>query len=221
MPVRRICLSAALAPVLFAQLQQLKTLTVEKSDGGPVTVAFEPMTVNQHSKLRRTWYAVNDAACPVQLAGAGVRIEPSPGSTYLRFETQVASLLTNRPVVAFELRFVLFDIFGGHMGTIRELHVADVPAAGGFVLKPDRVTIPPLPKKRDNQPLIEERPPGVLEASVADAQKLLHVATFVAQVKSLDGEVWSADLKSVSAELARVLRTGVSEQTLQPTRERK
>ena len=218
-----ICLSIALATGLCAQLQQLKSITVDKIDGGPVTVAFDPMTVNQQSKLRRTWYAINDSRSPVQVVAPGVRIEPSPGGSYLKFETQVTSLVTSQPIAALELRFVMFDIFGDHMGTIRELYVMDVPAAGAFELKPDwaAAAAPRQKPKRDNQPAVEDRPAGVLEASLSDAQRLMYVASFVARVKPAQGELWNADLKSIAAEMGRILRTGVTDGNLQPTRERK
>jgi hypothetical protein len=204
----------------YAQIRQLKSITVDKLDGGSVTVSWGSVVLNANSTLHRNWYSLNDSSSPVQLVGGGVRIQPSPRATYLTYETQVTSVVANEPISALELRFALFDLFGDHIATIRELHVLDVPAAGSFQLKPWASGTSPGQKPK-KQPVVEERPPGALEASPAEVQRLLHVATFVARVKSKSGVVWNADLKSISAELSRVLGTSAPEQTLQPTRDRK
>ena len=208
------------------QLQriQLNQISVEKTDGGVVTLEFGNMTVNEHSAMRRTWYTVNDMNCPVHISGAGITLQPSPKQSYLTFNPVVAGLMADRAVTAFELRFVLYDLFGDHIATIKDLRVQDVAAAGAFDLKANWSSDPPEPlsKSKRARPIErEERPAGALEASFGDAQRLLTVVSFVARVRPKEGPVWNFDPKLVSEELTKSLGFPAPAEVLNATRERK
>ena len=63
----------ALVLGLSASASYGQSLQVSTKDGGSVVTSIsEDIKVNKGSSLRRTWIALDDPACPLQLIGAGI-----------------------------------------------------------------------------------------------------------------------------------------------------
>ncbi len=117
---RTIILAIALASAWGCDLEAETT----KADGGSVSVqsAYSNIVLlNSESTLRREWVAVHDDELPVDLKGTpGVVTEYQSGD--YRYKASY-SIEVKEPVVAVEVRFILFDIWGE---TTRALSATDI-----------------------------------------------------------------------------------------------
>lgn len=206
-----------------ACLAQPSPVTVDHMDGGSTAFELGNYSFNERSLLRRTWYTVNDTASPVQLVGGGVVVRTSPGGTYLTYHPKFDSVITGQAISAFELRYALFDVLGDHLGTIKDLHIVNIGAAGTFQLPGIWPDPPALPAARNKQAvaIVEQRPPGVIEATPVEAHRLLSTVAFVARVRMQDGRMWNFNPGLIAKELTRVFSTPVADAALAPTKERK
>jgi hypothetical protein len=204
-------LGASIMATLVAQ-QTLRTISIDQLDGG---------TMNPGSSLHRTWYTVNDSTCPVQIVGARLAIQSSPWATYFTYQPSIASLVTNRAVHALEFRYVLIDLFGRPIATISELRIQDVPKSGNCPLPPNPLDAGVAPAKRGKQPLVEERPLGILEAPLTETQRLHSMIAFVARIRMADGQTWNHDPNSLLSQIRSSLKLEVAAEALQSNRERK
>lgn len=98
-------------------------VTTTKADGGSVSI---DSFVNKNSTLRREWVVVHDDRLPVDIVGTpGVTTELNEfrGSLY-KYEAKY-TISVAEPVVAVEVRFILFDVWGIRTKTLSVTYVED------------------------------------------------------------------------------------------------
>jgi hypothetical protein len=174
---------------MFSSFRQ--TLKIDVGDGGPViTELGYNIKVNKDSSLHRSFVTINAPACPAQLTGAGVTSKY--GSNNYAFSG------TGTPITAFEIRLVLFDMFGGRLKTLSGTHVVDLGASAPFELSKA----------------------GSWYASGNEVSELLTVAAFVANVRTAAGKVWHFNDKRVTDELVK-LNLKITAGALEPTTDKK
>lgn len=164
-------------------------IQVTNLDGGSVTI--ENIDLNKGSSLRRWWVVLNDPSCPIQLENAG--IETTYNERFHTYEFRATgSAKASKVVRAFEVRFILYDVFGDYVTTLGATEVTDLASGATYSF-------------RDNS----------WDAPMSQASRLLKVVAFVAQVRTEDRTVWRFNHKAVGDELECVhLRaTGVLEPT--------
>jgi len=141
-------------------------IQVTTSDGGSVvTPLSQSIKVNDKSSLHRIWVMLNDPGCPVQLENAGITTAYGDREYLYR---QSGTFKASEPVVALEVRYVLYDIFGDHLKTLSATSVEDVAA--------------------DTQLPLSEL--GRWRGWENEVAELLTVVAFVAQVRTINGKVW-------------------------------
>ena len=118
--------------------QTSRHLTTETADGGTVVTSYgatHAEDINKDSTLHRSWYTINDDACPIQLLKAGVQTEKRIGTLDFQYKPIVQSFVAKEPIMAMEIRFALYDVFNEHIVTLVITRVEDVAAPGPFVFK--------------------------------------------------------------------------------------
>lgn len=98
-------------------------VTITKADGGSVTIGT---FANENSTLRREWVVVHDDRLPVDIVGTpGVTTERNMfrGSLF-KYEAEY-TISVAEPVVAVEVRFILFDVWGIRTKTLSVTYVED------------------------------------------------------------------------------------------------
>ncbi|MEZ5071983.1 MAG: hypothetical protein R2751_13745 [Bacteroidales bacterium] len=138
-------------------------ITFVTTDGGPVQTRLGMgMKLNKASTLHREWVILNDEGCPLKLdRGTGLNTE----ADLLRFVT-TGTLNPDKPVAALEIHFVLYDMFGTHIRTLSFLDVMDLNGTTSLAGR------------------------GIWAASKVEAEIYFRCVTFVAAVRTMDGEVW-------------------------------
>jgi hypothetical protein len=170
-------------------------LSAEIVPGGPVlTDLGYGIQVNKGSTLQRSFVVINDPASPVTLRGAGINTKY--GSEHYSF-TPIGSATASEAIVAFDVRYVLYDMYGYPTKTLAGSHVTDIAANTSFNLENT----------------------GSWYAMESDVSDYLTVGVFVANVRTAAGKVWRFNEKSVSRELSK-LNLKVSEGSLEPTKEK-
>jgi len=147
---------------------------------------------NRKSSLRRTWVTVNDSDCPLTLAKTGVNADYID---YYRF-TPSGSASARSDIVAFEIRFLIYDMFGNHIKTLSLTEVEDVSAGNSLDLKG-----------------------GEWRAWVSEASEFLSSVSFVSYVREATGAIWHYDAEEISKELARI-EIQIDSGLLEPTKDK-
>lgn len=164
---------AALAVVAHADIE----MTVK--DGGSVVTESEPgafvYMTNEGSTLVRSLITLDDTDSPVALVDSGLAVQ-SHGDWY----GPIGSAHPRMPISAFEIRFVLFDVFGNHLATLSRLQIKDFDAG----------TKVPLSEKYLPLGRVGWQAGGTI-------RRLLTVVSFVAQVRTRDGLVWQYDERAI------------------------
>ena len=95
-----------------------------KADGGSIQTRLSGnFALNKESTLRREWVAVHDDELPVDLKGTpGVITAWQSGD--FRYEASYA-IEVKEPVVAVEVRFILFDIWGERTRAVAATDIKD------------------------------------------------------------------------------------------------
>lgn len=99
-------------------------VTTTRADGG--SVAIDRM-VNMNSTLRREWVAVHDDRLPVDIVGTPgvtIRINEGRGSHLYEYRAEYTISVTE-PVVAIEVKFILFDVWGIRTKTLSATNMED------------------------------------------------------------------------------------------------
>ena len=152
--------------------------------------------VNKGSSLQRRWYVLNNETCPVKLYNAGVRtvFESSRVGGDYRYRPE-GTADVKQPVTAIEVRFILFDVWGRHMQTLSATHITD--ASGDLSLENF----------------------GSWRAWENDVSEVMNVVSFVARVRTTEGEIWSYDGSTFIRELEKI-KLKLTEKELSPEREK-
>jgi hypothetical protein len=113
------------AGALVATVQAQSVTVTKQSGGGVQTRLLGDITLNQGSSLTREWITLHDSTAPADLEGTmGIETAyvPDRGYTYrAKFAIQV-----REPLTAIQVRFLLFDIWGNHIGTLASTEVVDL-----------------------------------------------------------------------------------------------
>lgn len=179
--------------VSFCFAQPLKVTTI--SGGSVVTELGYNIKVNPHSSLERTWVIINDPKSPVQLNGTGVTT--SYGDRQYEYRPS-GNLITSEAIVAINIRFILYDVFGSHIKTLGIMEIRDIPVNKAFELKEA----------------------GSWRAWENEVSELLTVVAFVAQIRTASGKIWRYNEKAIEEELSKI-RLKVSTGVLEPSKETK
>lgn len=126
--------TALLLATASALAQAAGELVVERKDGASMKVPLAAgIAVNSSSNLKRSSFRVVDPAGPVQLVNVeGVDVAFTQNRTLGEFHyTLTYTIEPKEPVVAIELRSLVFDVFGRHMITLQATEVADFGAPSG------------------------------------------------------------------------------------------
>lgn len=172
-----------------------QVLQVLNFDGGSVVTDLGyDIRLNSESSLHRKWVVVNDPDCPIQFKVAGINTSYSDRE-YLF--TQSGRLSCTESVAAFELRYVLYDVFGRHLKTLSSITVRDIFPAG----------------------FVELGELGQWRGWENEVLSLHTVAVFVAHVRTGQGRIWRHNERQLSDELARIELAANSE-VLNPVKEK-
>lgn len=165
-------------------------LTVE--DGGSVVVHGERTDVgifihgwNEGSTLRRSWITLDDTDCPLAIVSAGVAVSGDPSEK--QWFGVAGSVRPRVPISAFEVRFILLDMFGGRLTTLSKTEIKDLDVDDEVILSEVR------PRRR--------RVGADWEAGSHDVRELLTVVSFVAHVRTREGVVWRYDEQAIAERL--------------------
>jgi len=202
--VRSLCAASILLTTAACQGQTRReqasagpALQVTDADGGNVATKLGyGIEVNKGSTLHRRWYVLNDLSDPIQLSNAGVNTLYQSSSIGGDYEYKpVGTVTSTLPVSAYEIRFLLFDIWGNHMQTLPATTVTDF--TGDRSIASD----------------------GSWRTWENDVSELLTVVAFVARARTTDGKLWEYDHKKVLNSLEGI-RVKLTENELAPEKEK-
>jgi hypothetical protein len=185
-------------PVSGLPTQERGRLEIVELDGGSVVTTLSPtIKVNDGSTLRRRTVALNDPTCPIQLRGGAVSTFYRAARISGHYEFESLGLMTAlEDVRAFEIRYVLVDVFGAHLRTLSFVRVLDLESGKTVAVEP-----------------------GQWRASENDVTRYFASVAFVAQVRRASGIVWKADYQEILREIGR-FQFSVREGDLAPAPER-
>jgi hypothetical protein len=161
-----------------------RTFNVEEVDGGSVVTNLGyGIAVNKGSSLHRRWFVLNDPTAPLSMIGTGVTTKYTSGRVSGDYSYEPTGSVTSKvPVTAFEVRFLLFDIWGKHMKTLSSTDVTDLQPGTPFNLETS----------------------GSWRTWESDVSELQTVVAFVAHVRLADGTVWAYDSASLVREIQEI-----------------
>lgn len=193
---------ASLSSISCSQTQKLskvdsRPLQVEELGGGSiVTDLGYGIQLNKGSSLQRRWFVINDPSCSVQLKEAGINTvyrSTEIGGDYKYIPA--GTVIIGEKTSAFEVRFLLFDIWGEHMRTLSDTEVSDLSGQIGL------------------------KDTGSWTAWENDVSELLTVVSFVSRVKRPDGTVWDYDSSSLLQQVEKI-KVKLTEKELAPEKEK-
>ena len=167
-----------------AQNKGDSSLQVREEDGGSVAVRTASGILNQGSSLKRTWYVIDDQKAPAGLdhAGAFPRWTEKEG---LQYFMPVGIVSPKEAISAVEVRYVLFDVWGQHLRTLAVTQLTD------------------------SSTHIDFRGSNKWVALESEVSQLVTVVSFIARVRTAEGEVWSFDADRIVPHLRDLGLQGV------------
>lgn len=190
--MKRIMMACICLLLWQGQLAGAAGVNVSTADGGSVSTEIGyGYALNKKSSLKRLWLVLNDQNCPLQLYGAGIRTKYDDRS--YKFE-QVGSIAAREPLSAFEIRYVLYDVFGEYLETLSNTEVVDLKTKGSISLSDT----------------------GTWVTSEGEVSKMLTVVSFVARVRTASGKIWHCQEKEIVDGLSRN-RLKVGKEFIVPT----
>lgn len=147
-------------------------LQVTKADGGSITTDLGyGIAVNKGSSLRRLGYGIIDPSGPVTaLREMTIRTQYKDRSYAFKC---VGEAVFSKPIAAVEIVHLLFDVFGNHQRSLRNLSVKESPP--GASLECD----------------------GEWYASENDVSEYLTAISYVRTVRLNDGTLWRTNMNAV------------------------
>lgn len=103
---------------------------IKRETEGPFTFKILSVEFNKGSSLQRESVFFNDSSCPIQLSTNAMTFSYENNRFQLSSAMQIS---IDQPLMAFEVRYILFDVFGRHMKNLSNLEVRDI-AAGPLTL---------------------------------------------------------------------------------------
>jgi hypothetical protein len=172
---------------------QSRGLVLHHADGGSVVtdLAFG-ISVNKGSALKRRWFVIQDPTSPISLGDVGIKsvYKNSEYSGEYHF-VSAGDTKTKSAVSAYEILYVLFDVWGERMRVLASTDLVDLP---------------------EGVPIKQE---GTWYASENDVSEYFTSVAYVDKVMMADGRIWRADRKAIMEKLADV-ELRVNESALAP-----
>jgi hypothetical protein len=196
--MRALALLIILATPLYASAQ---TLSVSRGNGGTVqTDLGSGIVLNKSSSLTREWITINDSRLPIQIDGAqGVTTKYESGryrGDYVYSADFAAT--ASEAVRAFEVRFIVLDVFGKHQRTLSAKRLVDIAPSARHV-------------DAFKWNLFSE----------TDASTAFYSVAYIASVRTESGRVLNADDKAVLAEMRKINQALTAEDIAPEKPERK
>lgn len=161
---------SVVAIVLCAVALGASAADVRTRVGSEVKLPMGYVVLNEKSTLTRTHYVIDVPAMPVKLKDV-----PGVNTIYqdrnYRWESNTDDVVASEKVTAFEVRFLLVDVFGNRVETLSATEVADLDA--GAEMYPNWMW-------------------RVRFDSETDAKSMLTTFAWVAQARKADGSVIKA-----------------------------
>ena len=162
---------------LFYSIITFSQITVSKTPGSSVmTKLGYGITVNKGSSLIREKYTLNDGSCTIQLDNVGIETSYSDKYSF----NAVGNLTTKEPIVAYEIHYILYDVFGNHMKTLSNTEITDIESTQNF------------PKSAS------------WYATENNVSQYYICVSYVANVRTKNGQIWRCDLKSIKEQLTKL-----------------
>lgn len=195
--VMLIAAMACTAAAAQGQPSKSPVLAMDRFEGSSVKTELGfGIVLNKNSTLKREWFVIRDPASPVQFDGAtGVTVVYKDGGRASGSYQYQASytVMPSQPVVAYELRYVVLDVFGRLLKSLSATEVEDRsnPVNGTAQWR-----------------IWSENEASEVFASVA----------YVANVRTSSGTVYEANRAAIFEQVRKVSRR-ISEADLEPKRE--
>ena len=158
--------------------------------------------LNEHTSLQREWIAAHDSTAPVDLVGTpGIATAYRSGGSYSYggYEARTSySLRVRDSVVAVEIRFVGFDVWGNPLRTFTATHVEDLQ--------------PGLSRPFNDS--------WSLTSYDTDVSELYGTIAYVARARRRNGSTWEANSAPILEE-ARQFSIRFTAEDLLPANERR
>lgn len=173
-------------PTLKPESEEAKPgYKIERKPDGPFEFSISGVKINEGSSLKRESILFNDPAAPVQITSHATSIKYEDRG--FRFEGKTG-VEVNQPIVAVQVRTILFDVFGQHMKNLGNTEPKDFAPGNGKL-------------------------EGEWRAYENDITELLTTVTYVARVRLADGTQWIYNDKNLVLALASLnLEQEVGEQ---------
>lgn len=168
-PLLFVILVGTIVSGAFAQ----DLIVVNEVPGGPMkTDLGYGISVNKYSSMNRRWLIVNSGGCPAVLSNAGVQTKYVDNGYEFKGD---GSLKSSAALQAFEVRFILYDVWGDYMKTLSGTQVQDIPENTEFDLSLS----------------------GSWYARETEVSEFALSVAYIARVRTADGKLWTADPKRV------------------------
>lgn len=106
---------------------------VSKGDGGSVKVDLGyGIAMNKESSLTREWHIINDTRLPLQIESGSVAPKYVTGRSRgdFRYNADFVLTTTDKGVKAYEVIFLVLDVFGERQRVLSSTSLVDIPAQG-------------------------------------------------------------------------------------------
>ena len=150
---------------------------ISKMSGGSVITKLSMgIKVNENSTLMREWSILNDETSPIQTSNLGINTAYA-GSAYYFIAN--GNLSIKEPITAYEIHYVLYDIFGAYMNTLSTVYVGDLVDVNDI--------------KKSNW-----------YASEHQVSEYYACVSYVATVRNAKGIIWKCNYKKIKEELNKI-----------------
>lgn len=153
---------------------QVNVIVSESFCGSMKTDLGYGIAVNKYSTMNRRCLTVNSDGCPARLSDVGIVPKYDSDDRGYKYDP-LGSLIPLIPIQAFEVRFILYDLWGEHLQTLSLTQVQDLKDSVSFDLSIG----------------------GQWRTWEQDVTKFGLSVGYIARVMTKDGKVWTADSKRV------------------------
>lgn len=181
---------------IFAQ-----SLDVSRGTGGAVKLELGyGIALNKSSSLNREWHIINDPRLPLKIESGSAAPKYVTGRSRgeYRYEAEYTVLTDDRGVSAYELRFLVLDVFGARQRLLSATNLVDIAANSSY--------------SDDGQWRL---------FSETDAATAFYSIAYVATVRTSTGQILRADEAAVLAEVQKISREITAADIRPETQERR
>lgn len=164
-----IIMLALVSTNAFAQI------SITKNQGSSVvTVLGLGVKLNDGSSLFREKINLNDSSCPIQINDGEIQTFYYDRSYYFK---QIGTITISEPIVAYEIVYVLYNVFGEHIKTLSSTNIIDLEG-------------------------IQELPKGSRwYADDNEASEYFKCVAYVANVRTKSGKLWKYNYLAIKEKL--------------------